>query len=146
MRTLLSFVALCFVLICLAGCVTSKVTPRKAFSRANPAERAKFSSFYEVSPEALVQIARDDYNQQQVFIRVLQREFSSYSDLSNRLETVHTRELEQLKTKLKFFEQIRADFDPSIDTLFHYTTDEDYGWLVIRGDHVRRKHVFITAR
>ena len=81
-------------------------------------------------------------------MRQLQKDFSNYDDLKERLEKMDAWLKKSSRFEMEILEKLlkQAAFDSKRDTLFSYYRRDDwrheeFGWMVVRDNRIRGKHV-----
>jgi hypothetical protein len=131
----------------LVGCQTAPVTtltlaPRESFFYKHPELSARYSEFYETSPEAIADAYSQAITSEIVQADVIKQAFAKYPDLVESLDGL-TKHLATDRNKgLPVVDAIRKEFNPHTDSLFWYEYGkgdrQEQGYVIVRnGDFYR---------
>jgi hypothetical protein len=127
----------------LIGCqTTAPVTPREAFFRKHPDLRARYTEFYETSPEAVAAAYDEKLTFGIVLISGIKKDYAKYPDLAQNLDIPEKRIELNRDEGLPIVKEIKKVFNPKTDALFWYDygsgDNQGQGYLIVRnGDFYR---------
>lgn len=125
-----------------AASPSATLTPRESFFQKHPELRARYSEFYETSPEAIANAFSQSITAEIVQADVIKQACAKYPDVVEGLDGL-TKHLAADRLKgLPLVDELKRVFNPKTDALFWYDygkgDNQGQGYLIVRnGDFYR---------